>query len=211
MVNYASNAIDKNTVKAYGSDLDISLKSAINICNKIRNMDVQKALAFLSRVQDKQEAVPFTRFTDGVGHKPGIAAGRYPLKAAKKIQAVIASAVANAANQGFAEELKLVHICAHKASTPMHQGRQRRRMMKRTHIEVVLKESESQKKIAKQKPTTSPQQQAQKKINQETKQTTTTKESTSQQTTSPKKNVAEEVVKQNPTIKEKSVEEAPSQ
>jgi hypothetical protein len=36
----------------------------------------------------------------------------------------------------------IVHICAHRAATPLHQGRQRRRAMKRTHIELVLKEME---------------------------------------------------------------------
>jgi ribosomal protein L22 len=112
-------------------------------------MTAQKAIAFLERVQTKQEPVPFTRFTDGVGHKPGMAAGRYPINAAKEISGLIKSAVANAANQGFGEELKIVHICAHKAGTPMHQGRQRRRVMKRTHIEIVLKEMEEKQKPAK--------------------------------------------------------------
>ena len=34
----------------------------------------------------------------------------------------------------------IVHLAAHKASSPYHFGRQSRRQMKRTHVELVLKE-----------------------------------------------------------------------
>ncbi len=151
MTTYAFKNDGNDTAKAYGSNLDISVKTSINICNKIRGLDAQKAIVLLARVQNKEEAIPFTRFTDGVGHRRGMASGRYPLKASAAISDIIKSAVANAANKGLAEELEIVHICAHKAGSPMHQGRQQRRAMKRTHIEVVLKESEVKAKPAKKK------------------------------------------------------------
>ena len=37
-------------------------------------------------------------------------------------------------------------MAAHKASAPWHYGRQRRRKMKRTHIEIVIGEKETKKK-----------------------------------------------------------------
>ncbi|MFP4118864.1 MAG: 50S ribosomal protein L22 [Candidatus Woesearchaeota archaeon] len=142
--NYSFKNFDDHTAKAYGKDLDISTKASISICNVIRGMDAKKAVEYLQAVVDKKKAVPFTRFTDGVGHRKGrMAAGRYPVKAARSIGRLVASAMSNAAAQGMDENLKITHICAQKASQPLHQGRQIRRSMKRTHVEIVLREDES--------------------------------------------------------------------
>jgi large subunit ribosomal protein L22 len=152
-INYALENVSSDMVKAYGRDLGISTKAAINICNTLRGMDAQKALRLLDNVIAKRQAIAYTRFTDGVGHRKGpMAAGRFPVKAAQAIKATIKSAIANAANQGLAEDLKIVHICAHKAATPFHQGRQRRRAMKRSHVEVALKEVAEVKVVKKAAP-----------------------------------------------------------
>ena len=149
---YAFQNFSEDMARAYGRNLDISTKAAINVCTALRGKDAQTAIAYLGRVMAEKQAVPFKRFTDGVGHRKGkMASGRYPFKASKAIKELIESAVANAANKGLAEDLKIVHLCAHKAATPFHQGRQRRRAMKRTHIEVVLQEKELQKKSSTQK------------------------------------------------------------
>lgn len=150
---YAFKDFGHDTTSAYGRSLSISTKSSVNICSHIRGWRASRAVAFLDDVALGKQAVPFRRFTDGVGHRKGkMAAGRYPNKASKAIAAVIRSAISNAANKGLDEDLKIIHICAHKAATPFHQGRQRRRAMKRTHIEVVLKEivhKEKPKKLPK--------------------------------------------------------------
>jgi len=140
-VNYAYNDFNDHTASAYGRSLHISTKVSINICNALRYKSVQKAINYLNDVIALKRAIPYTRFTDGVGHRRGpMAAGRFPIKAATAIRDLIKSAASNAENKGFSEELKIIHLCAHKANTPMRQGRQRRRTAKRTHIEVVVKE-----------------------------------------------------------------------
>ncbi|MFW5865608.1 MAG: 50S ribosomal protein L22 [Nanoarchaeota archaeon] len=142
-IKYSFKNFDDHTSKAYGKDLSISTKVAINICDAIRGMDAREAVKYLQDVVYKRRAVPYPRFTDGVGHRKGsMAAGRYPVKAAKTIGKLIVSAMSNASAKGMDDELKIHHICAHKASTPLHQGRQIRRSMKRTHVEVVLREDE---------------------------------------------------------------------
>ena len=143
-VKYAFQKFDNHCAKASGQALPISVKSAINICNKIKGMDAQKAVAYLHEVAQLNAAVPFTRFTDGVGHRRGnMASGRYPVKAAQAIANVLKGAIANAEAKNFDEKLTIIHINANKAARPMHQGRQRRREMKRTHVEIVLKETTS--------------------------------------------------------------------
>lgn len=146
--NYSFSDFDNNSMaKAYGKSLPISTKVAINVCSALRGKTVAKALAYLQDVVDQKRAIAFTRFNDGVGHRSGaMAAGRYPKKASMAIAEVISSAASNAANQGLSSDLKIIAIIANKASTPLHQGRQRRRVMKRTHVEVVLKEIEGSTK-----------------------------------------------------------------
>jgi large subunit ribosomal protein L22 len=151
--NYSFTNFTNATAKAYGKNLPISTKASINICNALRGLRAEKALAYLDDVVLLKRAIPYTRFHDGVGHRPGMAAGRYPVKAASHIREIIASAVANAANHGLSEDLVIISLIANKASTPLHQGRQRRRAMKRTHVEVVVQEVEEKKeaKVSKTK------------------------------------------------------------
>ena len=66
--------------KAISKDLGISTKVSIEISNFLRGKKTQEAKSILERVLKKKQAIPFKRFTDGVGHRKGanIAAGRFP-------------------------------------------------------------------------------------------------------------------------------------
>ena len=154
--NYSYKDFTDKTAKAYGKNLPISTKVSINICNALRGMAVNKALTYLQDVVDEKRAIPFTRFNDGVGHRPGMGAGRYPKKASLAIAEIISSAVNNAASKGLSSDLKIVALIANKASSPLHYGRQRRRSMKRTHVEVVVEEVSSVKKSSVSKTKTEP-------------------------------------------------------
>lgn len=148
--NYAHKNLDNHTAKAYGKNLGISTKVAINIAKKLRGMNADKAVAYLDRVANLEQAVPYTRFTDGVGHRKGpMASGRFPVKAATEINMVLKSAIANATNLNLSEELVIENIIANKAGNRFHFGRQRRRAMKQTHIEIVLREVEGKLKATK--------------------------------------------------------------
>lgn len=149
---YAFKNMNEYMARAVGKDLDISTKHAIEICNTIRGKRLNKAFDILENSINMKRAIPFKRFTGGAGHKPGIASGKFAVKACKEINRVIKSARANAQSKGLnPDELVIKHICAHKASTPLHYGRQIRRQMKKTHVEVVLEEIERKKKENKKK------------------------------------------------------------
>ena len=141
---YCFQNMHSGCAKAFGRDLSISTKHAVEICSYLRGKTVDHAVKFLENVIDLRTPVPFKRFTNGPGHKKGnLASGRYPVKASQAILRIIKSALANAEDNNLNTEGMVVkHIVANKASTPMHNGRQRRRFMKRTHIEVVLEEVE---------------------------------------------------------------------
>ena len=145
-----------NTSRAIGTSLQISFKQSIEICNFIRNKDVGYAKNVLNRAIEKKAAIPFRRFNDNMGHKKGIAAGRYPGKASKEILGLISLVEANAQFKGMnSSNLVIAHISANKAATVMHYGRKSGRKAKRTNIEIVVKEKpgkkEDSKKIAEKK------------------------------------------------------------
>ena len=138
--HYAYDKDGENTAKAVGTSLDISTKHAIEICNMIRGMPLERAINVLEEVEQKDRAVPFRRFTGGVGHRTAIGPGRYPVKAAKAILQVVQNAKANAQFKGLGSNLMLQHILAQRASRTPRYGRRPGLRSKRTHIEAVVEE-----------------------------------------------------------------------
>lgn len=134
------------TTTANGKSLVISPKYAIMVCQYIRGRKLSRAKAILEAAIARKEAIPFTRFNDGVGHRVGIAAsGRYPVKACEAILGLLNSAEANGTNKGMTGDLIVKEIRANRASAPMRYGRQSRRKGKRTHVHVTLEELEAKR------------------------------------------------------------------
>ncbi len=150
-INYAYTDDDKaKTAKALGRSLKISPKHAVEICNKIRGMKVEKAEAYLEDVIEMKTAVPFRRHNKKVGHKRGIKGwptGRYPVKAAKQILDILKNAEANAEYKGLdTENLKIMHISSHRGYiirgwTPRAFGRASPFNTPTTHVQIVLGEA----------------------------------------------------------------------
>jgi len=132
--------------KLVGRALPVSTKQSIEICNLIRGKELRKAKILLENVIQKKKAVKFTRFNKGVGHKPGIGPGRYPIKTSGEILKLLESAESNAQLKGLNTiNLIIGHIKADKASNQWHYGRKRRRKMKRTNISLILTEKQIKK------------------------------------------------------------------
>ncbi|MCZ3364666.1 MULTISPECIES: 50S ribosomal protein L22 [Methanobacterium] len=150
-INYAFTDDDKSkTAKALGRSLKISPKHAVEICNRIRGMKVEKAEAYLEDVIEMKTAVPFKRHNKKVGHRRGIGGwptGRYPVKAAKQILDILKNAEANAEYKGLdTENLKIMHISSHRGYvirgwTPRAFGRASPFNTPTTHVQIVLGEA----------------------------------------------------------------------
>lgn len=139
--------MDDNMARAHGRNLSISTKQSVEICNNIRNMSVQKAKTLLENVIDMKQPIRMTRYMKDTAHKKEIGAGKYPVKAAKEILALLKSAESNAQNKGLStKDLVIKHMSAHLASRPFHYGRKRRVKMKRTHVQIVLLEKKKTSK-----------------------------------------------------------------
>lgn len=140
----------EHMAKAVSNSLSISTKHAIEICSLLRHKELSYAKELLKKAIEKKQAIPFTRFNSDVGHKPGIGPGRYPKKASEEILKLLECIEANAQFKGLnTSELTIEHICAHKAGKAMRYGRQRGRTSKRTHVEVMVKETAKKKEESK--------------------------------------------------------------
>lgn len=141
--NYAAKGmVTEHTAKAVGVGLPVSTKISVEVCSFIRRKNLEKAKNLLKQAIDKKIAVPFKRFNKNVGHKKGrIAAGRYPEKTCAEILNLLESVEANAQFKGLnTSNLIIKSIIANAASRPWHYGRQHRRRMKRTNIEIIVEE-----------------------------------------------------------------------
>jgi len=127
-------------------DAAISFKKSVELSKRLRGMMSDKAERYLEAVIAKKEPVPFTRYTGGAGHRRGMMAGKYPVKAALSFLSLLKQGVANAENKGLGTPLRIIHVMAQQASRPLHHGRQRGHAMKRAHVELVLAETEESKR-----------------------------------------------------------------
>ena len=137
-------------VKASGRQVRVSPKAAREVCAAVKGLELDAAKAFLEQVAQKKQAVPYRRYNKTVPHRRGLlktAAGRYPVKAAKKILRVIEGAEANALFKGLdVDQLKVVHAAAYpgmkiKRYTPRAMGRASPRFETLCHIEIVLEQT----------------------------------------------------------------------
>lgn len=145
-----STLAGENCAKVVGVSLPISRKKSIAICDFIRGKNVQVAKKLLTRVINGTAAVPFNRYPNGPGHKPGMATGRYPIKTCKQIIEIIESAEANAQFKGLSTaDLVIKQIITQQGPKTWHYGRLARRKAKRIHLELVLEERKAGKEAKK--------------------------------------------------------------
>ncbi len=120
---YAFQNVKENMAIASGRNLNISPKQCIEICNYIRGRKTNQAKMILEDAMALKRAIPFKRFTNGLGHKPGIASGRYAVNACTEILKIIKAAEANAKNKGLSgTNLTLIHAAAQRGPKQFDSG-----------------------------------------------------------------------------------------
>ena len=144
------NPDPERTARARLVSAPFSTKQGIEICSALRGKPLDRAMALLEEVMSLKTAIPFKRFNKDMGHKVGMAAGRYPVKASKHILELLKSVNSNAQEKGFAtSDLVVSHISAKRASRPWHAGRHVRRKAKRTHVEILVEQRAAEEKVPK--------------------------------------------------------------
>lgn len=139
----ASGTPENIVATARATNLPISTKHSVEICTCLRYRTTADARKLLEEVVALKRPLPFRRFNKDMGHKAGMAAGRFPQKAAKQFLHLIKSVEANAHFKGLdTAALTISHIAANRAPRPQTGGRLPHRP-KRTHIEIKVRERKS--------------------------------------------------------------------
>jgi large subunit ribosomal protein L22 len=139
---------EKPVAIARGNDLRISFKQAVNVAKAVKGKNLSYAVRLLTDVTNLKRAIPFVRYKRDVSHKPGIAAGRYPIKASNEILTVIKNAIANAESRHM--DAEKLYISRFECNRPISKEISRRRRMGRlTGVIVELREREEKKPEAK--------------------------------------------------------------
>jgi large subunit ribosomal protein L22 len=137
-------------IKASGREVDVSPKTAREVCHAIRGMFLADAKTYLEAVKQKDAAVSFRRFKRGSAHRSeinGFHAGGYPVKAASKVLDVLNNLEANAEFKGRdLDRMRIIHASAARgriirAYTPRAQGRSSPSFNTLVHIELVATEA----------------------------------------------------------------------
>jgi large subunit ribosomal protein L22 len=151
LFRYAFQSYDPlQHIKASGREVDVSPKTAREVCKAIKGMFLRDAKNYLEAVKEKEAAVPFKRFKRGGAHRSeinGFHAGGYPIKAASKVLDVLNNLEANAEFKGRdLDRMKIIHASAARgriirAYTPRAQGRSSPSFNTLVHIELVATEA----------------------------------------------------------------------
>ena len=140
---------NEHIASAKSLNLPISTKHSIEISREIRYKTTAFAKDLMEKVIVKKKPVAFKRFNNDMGHKAGMASGRFPVKAANFFLQLLKSVEANAQDKGLnVSNLKITKVISNKASIPSGGGRHRHGT-KRTHIEIEVQEFSSKKKESK--------------------------------------------------------------
>jgi len=147
-MGYSMDPDPETTAKAYGSELQISPKESVEVCDMVKGKEVERALEILEQVLDGDRPVPYKKHNKKVAHQKGIGSGGYPEKVCEQIHSLIEECRANAEDKGLdTENLVIKVIAAHKGSPiegfrPRAFGRTSPSETKTTNIEVILEEKE---------------------------------------------------------------------
>jgi len=138
-------AIEEHLARAKAKDLPVSTKHLVEICSHIRYKNTSFAKKVLEDTMNLKRPIPFKKFKSDTGHKPGMAAGRFPQKAAKEMLKLIKAVETNAQFKGLnTANLKITKVLANKAAVPVTGGRSRT-ATKRTHVEIEVMETKEKK------------------------------------------------------------------
>jgi large subunit ribosomal protein L22 len=140
-----------DTARAMLTNAPVSLKFSVEVCNQIKTMPVNRAIAFMKRINAHEEFLPLRVYNKKVAHRKGdsragVKSGRFPEKVATEFIKLLELAKSNADNLGLdAEKLLIIHIYANAGinrfsyqSKGRIAGKARRRNA--TNIEVIVQE-----------------------------------------------------------------------
>ena len=150
MVKYSTEpANPTKSCKAMGVDLRVHYKNTYETAQAIKGMKLRRAQKYLQDVIQHQDAIPFRKFTGGIGHhaqakRHNAVACRWPEKACRYVLDLLQNAASNAAERNLdVDSLYVSHAQVNKAPymrrrTYRAHGRINAYMSSPCHVEIIF-------------------------------------------------------------------------
>ncbi|KAJ3298713.1 60S ribosomal protein L17 [Borealophlyctis nickersoniae] len=143
------------SASARGSYLRVHFKNTREVAKTIQGMKLRKAVSYLGDVKEHKQAVPFRRFSGGVGRTAqakvwGVTQARWPQKSADFVLGLLKNAESNAEAKGLnIDDMVIRHVQVNQAPkqrrrTYRAHGRINPYMSHPCHIELTIVEEEKQ-------------------------------------------------------------------
>jgi len=135
-----------SVARARAIELPMSPKKTYEVLNAIRGLPLDRARALLEETVAMRRPIPFRRYNQETAHHPGTGPGRFPVKVAKNVLAVLKNAEENAEYDSLDTDRLFVKVAAssrgriRKANMPRAQGRATQWNEQTTNVEIVLAE-----------------------------------------------------------------------
>lgn len=140
--------IKKDYAIVNGSDLGISTKDSIHICDMIRNKNIDAAMKMLEEVIAYKRVVRMNSREFPHKHGKRVMAGSYPINACKEFIRILKQLRANANFNDLEIEKYIIFCKADRASRPYRRGGTR---FKRTNVFLKLIKNIKREKIKEKK------------------------------------------------------------
>ena len=146
---YSITGLDKDkSAIASVRDARATPKKTREVCHAIKGRNLQKAKDYLERVLEFKEPVPFKRHKGHQAHRrgKGYGPGRYPIKSAKVVLALLKDVENNAEYKGLdIDKCRIIHAAVNKGRVykkfiPRAFGRSSPYYSTRSHIEIAIVE-----------------------------------------------------------------------
>ncbi|KAI8620160.1 ribosomal protein l17, partial [Chytriomyces sp. MP71] len=142
-------------VRSQGSYLRVHFKNTREAAQAIKGLTLKKAQDYLEAVKDHKRAIPFRRFSGGVGRTAqakvfGVSQGRWPVKSAEFLLGLLKNAESNAEVKGLSTDNLVVRYIQVNQAPPQRRrtyrahGRINPYMSHPCHIEITLVEAEKE-------------------------------------------------------------------
>jgi large subunit ribosomal protein L22 len=149
--NFQKKVNEKKIAKSCKNNAPISTKYAVEFSNYFKGKPLVKAITICDNIMEKKEFLPLLKYRKKVAHRKGasprkVPSGRWPVKTAKSVKALLEDVRANAENLNLdTEKLKIIHMFAVKGVTrrktqPLGRVGGKQRESKSTNIEVIVLE-----------------------------------------------------------------------
>lgn len=111
----ANTVIENNIKLAIFKNLRLSFKKGVNVCRYVLNDTFYVAMEKLGLSAEYIKPIPFYTHCGGIGHKSGIAAGRYCVKFSKYLLIILKNILKN--RNVKPEKVKICEIYVTKGKT----------------------------------------------------------------------------------------------